>query len=73
MAEEKVLRTYVSPKLKVEGWDDIAHHFEELLYRKIGSEEELRNPAIVKIAMSESSEGTYRAHYFSRAPIPHGH
>ncbi len=43
MVETKAaLRSYVSPTLKVEGWDDLAHHFEELLYRKIGSEEDLR-------------------------------
>jgi oligoendopeptidase F len=43
MAETKhALRTYVNAKLKVEGWDDVAHHFEELLYRRIGSVEDLR-------------------------------
>jgi oligoendopeptidase F len=43
MAETKhALRTYVNAKLKVEGWDDVAHHFEELLYRRIRSVEDLR-------------------------------
>jgi oligoendopeptidase F len=43
MAKEQAsLRTYVASKLVVGGWDDVAHHFEELLHRKIGSVEDLR-------------------------------
>jgi oligoendopeptidase F len=64
MAEGKTaIRTYVSPKLKVEGWDDVAHHFEELLYRKITSVEDLRtwllNYSELEAVISEESAWRY--------------
>lgn len=62
MTEQKALRTYVPPSLKVEGWDDVAHHFEELLYRKIGSVEDLEkwllNYSELEAVVSE--EGAWR-------------
>ena len=62
MAKEKVLRTFVSPKLKVEGWDDVAHHFEELLYRKIGSADELKKwlHDLSELEAVISEEGAWR-------------
>ena len=64
MAEGKTaIRTYVSPKLKVEGWDDVAHHFEELLYRKIAKADDLRtwllNYSELEAVISEESAWRY--------------
>lgn len=43
------------------------------LASSITTHEDLNNPNIVKIAMSETNEkNIYRAHYFSRSPIPYG-
>ncbi len=62
MPGEKVVRSYVSPRLKVEGWDDVAHHFEELLYRKIDSGVQLHtwllNHSELEAVISE--EGAWR-------------